>query len=54
MIAATMATIATVDTAKGTRPCYPCDLFKKTYAASGTALTLASATPRRTSIVRSA
>jgi hypothetical protein len=50
MITAAMATMATVDT----RPCYPCGLFVKTYAASGTARALASATLRRASMVRSA
>ena len=43
MITAAMATMATVDT----RPCYPCGLFVKTYAASETARALASATLRR-------
>ncbi len=37
MITAAMATIATVDM----RPCYPCGLFEKTDAASGTARALA-------------
>ena len=40
MTAAAMATMATVEKAKSTRPFYLCDLFVKTYAASGTRLEL--------------
>jgi hypothetical protein len=40
MTAAAMATMATVEKAKSTRPFYLCDLFAETYAASGTRLEL--------------
>jgi hypothetical protein len=43
-ITAAMATMATVETAKSTRLCYPWGPFVKTYAASGTARARASAT----------
>jgi hypothetical protein len=43
-ITAAMATMATVETAKSTRLCYPWGPFVKTYAATGTARARASAT----------
>jgi hypothetical protein len=55
MIAATIATMATVEAARSTPlPFYcPCRLLK-TYAASGAARALASASESRVSMVRSA